>query len=75
MNIDPESKSYLRKELNRLLSEQVRGLVIGKFPDIASVERQRGIIVGLGLAIDIIEEKPATPTGTLPEGSQDESTD
>ena len=57
MLIDPEYKQPLLKKYNEIAQEAVAGLVSGTFNDIAAVERQRGIIVGIGLCIDILEDK------------------
>ena len=59
MLLDPEYKQPVLKKLHALAQEAVDGLVVGKFADIAAVERQRGLIVGIGMCIDAIEDKPA----------------
>lgn len=68
--IDQESKSYLSKELSRLVAEQVDGLVTGSFPNLAALERQRGVIVGLGLALDLISGKPQQPPTEMQSGEE-----
>lgn len=74
MQIDQDSRTYLRKELSRIVSDHVNGLVTGDFPTIAALERQRGILCGLGIALDVIEGNPATPNGEPPQENEDDST-
>lgn len=71
MLVDPEYLNPLRKKLTELVNQEVSGLVKGSFPDVASMERQRGIIVGLGMALDLIS--PIT-TDTRSEETDDKNT-
>lgn len=71
MLYDPEAILPLRRKLEELVQQQVSGLVTGNFPDLASLERHRGVIVGLGMALDVLTPQPAAPHT---EEENDEST-
>lgn len=70
MIIDSESKSVFAKKLNELVASQHAAILHGQYPDLASFERQRGVLVGLGLALELLEDKPLTETQ-----SEDETND
>lgn len=57
MFVDHEHKQLLLKKYNELAQTAVAGLVSGAFASLSDVERQRGIIVGIGLCIDVLEDK------------------
>lgn len=54
---DPESFYPLRRKLEEKVSEAHNNIVIGSFPDMAAFERQRGIIVGIGVALDLLDQE------------------
>lgn len=70
MLIDPESKILYRRKISELVANQIDGLVTGNFIDMAALERHRGVIVGLGMALDLLEDKPQSET--LSEETSDE---
>ncbi len=66
MVIDPDSKAIFRKELTKLVNSTMEGLSTGNFYDtsgnfsVGKYERERGILCGLGYALNLLED-PATP--------------
>lgn len=75
--LDPETTVYLRRECDRLASEAVHGLATGNFYEngtfsVGKYERQRGIIEGIGLCLNLLEPQPLPET---PSESEDHGTD
>jgi len=64
MILDPEILTHYRKLINQQISHAMDALVAGPVGDAHFFERQRGVIIGLGIALDILEDKPATPAET-----------
>lgn len=61
MIIDSESKAYYRKKLNEAVSSANERILKGVYADLAAFERERGIIIGIGVALDLLEEPQPDP--------------
>ena len=81
LNIDPDSRAVLRNALSKLANQMIEGLSTGNFYDangnfsVGKYERERGVITGIGLALSLLENDPATPKDELSEENENGSTE
>ena len=74
MIIDDEASAGLRKKLIALATSQTEMALRGQYADLAAFERQRGVLVGIGMCIDALESDQAVSTPRAEE-QNDETTD
>lgn len=75
MIIDDEARAGLRKKLSALVASQTDAALRGSYPDLAAFERQRGVLVGLGMALDLLEDSQPTEPPRAEEQENDQTTD
>jgi hypothetical protein len=69
MQLDPDSRAWFRKQLNEQIARQVDVLARDQDDTPTSVSKQRGVITGLGLALQILDQP--THTETPSDGTSD----